>query len=69
MRAAEADMLRQQLSQTDSHQITVDVKSLKERKDDLIEKVKTCEITIKEGQQKVCVQRLPFVFLFVICVL
>lgn len=53
MRAAEADMLRQQLSQTDSHQITVELKTLKERKDELIEKVKICETTIKEGQQKV----------------
>lgn len=55
MRAAEADMLRQQLSQTDSHQLTVELKSLKERRDELTEKVKTCETAIKEGQQKVCI--------------
>lgn len=52
MRAAEADILREQINQTDCHQVTVDVKSLKDRMNELLQKVKDCEKTIKEGQQK-----------------
>ncbi|XP_026292869.1 structural maintenance of chromosomes protein 2 [Frankliniella occidentalis] len=52
MKASQAAMLREQINQTDRHQITVEVKSLKERVDELTAKVTTCETTIKEGQQK-----------------
>lgn len=52
MRAAEAKMLKDQLNQTDRHQLTVDVKDLKDRMEELTQKVKNCEATIKEGQQK-----------------
>lgn len=53
MRANEVQMLKEQLHQTDRHQLTVEVKDLKERKDDLMKKVKNCENVIKDWQQKV----------------
>ncbi|KAK3911305.1 Structural maintenance of chromosomes protein 2 [Frankliniella fusca] len=52
MKASQAEMLRNQINQTDHHQITVEVKTLKERIDELTTKVKSCETAIKEGQQK-----------------
>lgn len=53
MRSREAEMLRDQLNQTDRHQLTVSVKELKDRMDDLASKIQTCVTTIQENQQKV----------------
>ena len=53
MRSAEAEMLREQLNQTDRHQLTVDAKNLKDRMADLTSKIQNCVKTIQENQQKV----------------